>query len=48
MIRMFHILGTQNPADCMKKLLGYQEWYPILRPVLFCQGDMATIPTKGE
>jgi hypothetical protein len=30
MIRMFHIPGTQNPADCMTKFLGYQEWYPIL------------------
>ena len=48
MIRMFHVAGTQNPADCMTKFLGFQEWYPILRPVLFWQGDTATIPTKGE
>jgi hypothetical protein len=48
MIRMFHVAGIDNPADCMTKFLGYQEWYRILRPVLFWQGDTATIPTKGE
>ncbi len=45
---MFHIAGIDNPSDCMTKFLGYQEWIRILRPVLFWQGDMATIPTKGE
>jgi hypothetical protein len=48
MIRMFHIAGIDNPADCMTKFLGYQEWFRILRPVLFWQGDTAKIPTKGE
>ena len=48
MIRMFHIAGINNPADCMTKYLGYQEWIPILCPVLFWQGNTATIPTKGE
>jgi hypothetical protein len=27
MIRMFHIAGIDNPADCMTKFLGYQEWF---------------------
>jgi hypothetical protein len=48
MIHMFHVAGFDNPADYMKKFLGYQEWIRILRPVLFWQGDTATIPTKGE
>jgi hypothetical protein len=28
--------------------LGYQQWWPILRPILFWQGDTAQVPTKGE
>ena len=48
MIRMFHIAGIENPADCMTKFLGYQECIRILKPVLFWSGDTAKIPTKGE
>ena len=48
MIQMLHVAGINNPADCMTKILGYQEWIRILRPVLFWQGNTATIPTKGE
>ncbi len=48
MIRMFHIAGIDNPSDCLTKFLDYQEWYRILRPVLFWQGNTALIPTKGE
>jgi hypothetical protein len=48
MLRMFHIPGTQNPSDCLTKFLGFQEWHPILRPILFWQGDTGLIPTKGE
>ncbi len=48
MLRMFHIPGTQNPLDCLTKFLGFQEWHPILRPILFWQGDTGLIPTKGE
>ncbi len=48
MLRMFHIPGTQNPSDCLTKFLGFQEWHPILHPILFWQGDTGLIPTKGE
>jgi hypothetical protein len=48
MICMFHIAGIDNLSNCLTKLLGYQEWIHILRPVLFWQGDTAKIPTKGE
>ena len=48
MLLMFHIAGIENPADCMTKFLGYQEWKPILWPILFWMGNTATIPTKGE
>jgi hypothetical protein len=49
----YHIKGDiDNPADCMNKFLGYQEWFRIPRPVLFWQGDTtkipAKLPTKGE
>jgi hypothetical protein len=47
-LRFHHIPGIQNPSDCMTKFLGYQQWWPILRPILFWQGDTADIPTKGE
>jgi hypothetical protein len=48
MVLMFHIAGVDNPSDCMTKFLGYQEWFRILQPVLFWQGDTKLIPTKGE
>jgi hypothetical protein len=48
MLRMFHIPGTQKPADCMTKFLGFQEWYHILRRILLWAGNTADIPTKGE
>ena len=48
MVDNCHIPGTENPSDCLTKFLGYQQWWPILRPILFWQGDTAGIPTKGE
>ena len=48
MVIYCHIPGTENPSDCLTKFLGYQQWWPILRPILFWLGDTAGIPTKGE
>ena len=48
MIIYTHLPGTQNPSDCLTKFLGYQQWWPLLRPILFWRGDTAQIPTKGE
>ena len=48
MIRMFHIAGIDNPSNFLTKFLGYQEWYLILHPLLYWQGNRAKIPTKGE
>jgi hypothetical protein len=45
MICMFHIAGIDNPSDRLTKLLDYQGWIHILRPVLFWQGGAAKIPT---
>ena len=38
-IRFFHIEGKNNVADCLTKSLGYQQWWPLLHPILFWRGD---------
>lgn len=43
-IQLFYIRGEHNPADCLTKFLGYQVWYPLLRPILFWIGDTQNIP----
>jgi hypothetical protein len=47
-IRFFHIPGTENPADCLTKFLGYQQWWPLLRPILFWMGDTKNIPPSTK
>ena len=44
-IRFTYIRGADNPADALTKFLGYQVWYPLLRPILFWTGDTQHIPT---
>ena len=43
-IKFFFIEGSKNPADCLTKFLGYQVWWPLLRPILFWMGDTKFIP----
>ena len=43
-IRFYYIRGEHNPADALTKFLGYQVWYPLLRPILFWTGDTQHIP----
>jgi hypothetical protein len=43
-IRFIHLPGTENPADCLTKFLGYQQWWPLLRPILFWMGDTKNVP----
>ena len=38
-VKFFFIPGKFNPADVLTKFLGYQVWWPLLRPVLFFMGD---------
>jgi hypothetical protein len=38
-----HLVGIENPADCLTKFLGYQQWWPLLRPIQFWMGDTAKI-----
>ena len=45
-IRFVHLVSVDNPADYLTKFLGYQQWWPLLRPILFWMGDTAKIPAS--
>ena len=48
-IRFHYIDGTDNPADILTKALGFQQFWPLIKPLLFWRGDTATsLPGKGE
>jgi hypothetical protein len=48
-LRMHFIAGKWNPSDILTKALGYQEFWPHLKPILFWQGDTTeALPTKGS
>jgi hypothetical protein len=38
-IRLIHIPGNTNPADILSKHWGFSDVWPILKPLLFHQGD---------
>ena len=38
---LYHIPGEKNPADILSKHWGYSQIWPLLRPILFWQGDTA-------
>jgi len=42
-VRFHHIAGDMNPADILSKHWGYQQIWPVLKPILFWQGDTMTI-----
>ena len=45
----YHIPGDINPADILSKHWGYQQIWPILKPILFWQGDtMDSFPEEEE
>jgi hypothetical protein len=37
------IPGDRNPADILSKHWGYRQIWPMLQPILFWQGDTATL-----
>ena len=39
MVAFHHIPGTINPADILSKHWGHNDVYPMLRPLLFYQGN---------
>ena len=41
MIKFSHIPGEQNPADILSKHWGYSNVWPMLKPLLFYEGDTA-------
>ncbi len=48
MLNFYHIEGTNNPADIMSKLWGYQQVASHLRALLFWHGDTLNIPQSIE
>ena len=53
-VNFVHIDSKINPADMLSKHWGYQKVWPMLKPLLFYEGDTmgmldeTTIPTNGE
>ena len=43
MIKFAHIPGDQNPADVLSKHWAYSSVWPMLKPLLFYEGDTANI-----
>jgi hypothetical protein len=38
-LEFYHIAGTINPADILRKHSGYQQVWSLLRPLMFWHGD---------
>ena len=53
-VNFVHIDSKINPADMLSKHWGYQKVWPMLKPLLFYEGDTmdildeTTVPTNGE
>ena len=53
-VNFVHIDGNINPEDMLSKHWGYQRIWPMLKPLLFHEGDTmnifdeTTVPTNGE
>ena len=48
MISFVHIPGSQNPADIVSKHWGYSQIWHLLRPILFWEGDTASLLSRGK
>ena len=46
-LRFHHISGETNPADVVSKHYGHQAAWPLLKPLLFWQGDTAELLPKA-
>ena len=42
-IRFFHIAGKSNPADVLSKHSGFQQFWPLIQPILFWLGDPTSL-----
>ena len=47
-IRFYHIPGSTNPADILSKHWDYATIYPLLKPLLFYEGDTADLVKKAD
>ena len=43
MVKFIHIPGDLNPADILSKHWGYSNIWPMMKPLLFYEGDTANI-----
>ena len=43
-LQFYHIDGKINVADCLTKSSGYQQFMPLIRPMLFWSGDTRQAP----
>jgi hypothetical protein len=48
MLRFHHIPGPMNAADILSKHWGYQQVWPMLKPLMFWEGDTATLIEDEE
>ena len=48
MIRFHHIPGATNPADILSKHWDYSTIWPVLKPILFHEGDTAELIEDDE
>ena len=39
LLRFFHIPGAKNPADILSKAWAYNQIWPMLKAILFWEGD---------
>ncbi len=43
----FFVKGSCNPADILSKHWGYQQVWPVLKPLMFWEGDTADLGISG-
>ena len=49
-LNFVHVNGSANPADILSKHWGYQQIWPMMKPLLFWSGDTAELlsPCKNQ
>ena len=47
MYDFWHVPGSENPADILRKHWAYHKVADVLKPILFWRGDTADIPSHS-
>jgi hypothetical protein len=47
-MKFYFIPGSINPADILSKAWGYQQVWPMLKALLFWEGDTGVLLDKEE